>query len=420
MKGRLRWKLTLSFLVIFALFTLAIVFIGQSQAHRYRTEALRERLDAYSQFIIAWIAQGGVPDGIAPLLPSNLRITWVGKDGNVLYDNLFAEPANLENRSSRPEIVAAREHGSGSEIRTSATTGQPYLYYALHYGDGFVRVALPYDIQVRDFLKSDNGYLYLILALFIVGLLLVYIAGTHFEKSAQYLRERRLKHEMTGNIAHELRTPVTSIRGFLETVLESQLPPEVQRNFLTKAYSQTLNLSELIRDMGLLTKIEERPGQFAMVPVDLRLLFDRVVEDLQKELVSHRISVMAKLGESPIVLGNENLLYSVFRNLLDNAIRHAGEGVTVTIYEISRRDGRVYLSFADNGAGLADRTHRARLFERFYRVDEGRTRDGGGSGLGLSIVKNAVRLHGSAIEAASLPTRGLEFTFSLPLAGHNK
>jgi signal transduction histidine kinase len=220
---------------------------------------------------------------------------------------------------------------------------------------------------------------------------------------------------MTGNIAHELRTPVTDIRGYLETVLDNRLDPDKEREFVAKAYEQTLALSELIRDMSLLSKMNEAPGSFQLKPFPLAGLIEKVSADLSEQLQSKDIVIHSTIPADCMIAGNEGLLYSVFRNLIDNVINHAGESVTISINKYNEDGKFAYFSFSDNGAGIGDEKHLNRLFERFYRVNEGRTRETGGSGLGLSIVKNAVTFHGGTIAVKNGTEGGLVFLFSLPL-----
>jgi signal transduction histidine kinase len=133
-------------------------------------------------------------------------------------------------------------------------------------------------------------------------------------------------------------------------------------------------------------------------------------------LEAKEIQVHSSLAPDLLVSGNENLLYSVFRNLIDNVINYAGENTTVQIKQYNQEDKFAYISFSDNGVGIKDQKHLSRLFERFYRVEEGRSRDTGGSGLGLSIVKNVILFHGGTISVRNVPAGGLEFLFSLPVA----
>lgn len=227
-------------------------------------------------------------------------------------------------------------------------------------------------------------------------------------------KTRRMKHEMTGNIAHELRTPVTSIRGFLEIVLDNELSEEKNREYLERAYSQTKTLSELISDMSLLTRIEGKQDAFGFLDIDIHRLLEKVHSDTSAALADKNISFKASIPNGLTVKGNESLLYSIFRNLTDNVIRHAGEGVEIKIKVTEIKDGMLYFSFADNGKGIDNDENLNRLFERFYRINEGRTRETGGSGLGLSIVRNAVLFHGGNISARNIEPHGLEFIFTLP------
>ena len=171
--------------------------------------------------------------------------------------------------------------------------------------------------------------------------------------------------------------------------------------------------------MSLLTKIENSAASFRFAPVRLDNIIDRVMTELEPALQEKRITLHNELPAGVTVLGNESLIYSVFRNLTDNVIHHAGSDVTITIALRDRRDGFLYLSFADNGRGIAEPEKLHRLFERFYRVDEGRTRDNGGSGLGLSIVRNIINLHKGTITVRSGCNGGLDFLFSLPTADRN-
>lgn len=422
MKLNFQQKLILSFLVIFAVFTVGIIVFEQAHARRYKTEALQERLDAYADQTTQYLLMHGsyAPmDSLLSLMPRDIRLTLVGRDGQVAYDNAVTAPATMENHATRPEIAQAVEKGSGTHIRTSASNNYPYLYYAKDIGTNLiVRVALPYDINVQSFLKPDNAFLYFVIALFGIGIGFIWYVGRHFGLSEQRLRHfevqeknRRLKQELTGNIAHELRTPVTSIRGFLEIVLNNDLKTSRAQEYLQRAYYQTLTLSELISDMSLLTRLDEKKDGFKFSKVDVRKLLERLKADIATQLAEKNISISTDIPAGLTVRGNEGLLYSIFRNLADNVIAHAGKDVDIHIHATRKSDGIVEFSFADTGIGIKDERHLDRLFERFYRVGEGRTRDTGGSGLGLSIVKNAVQLHGGTISVRNAAPHGLEFTF---------
>jgi len=228
-------------------------------------------------------------------------------------------------------------------------------------------------------------------------------------------KTKRLKQEMTGNIAHELRTPVTSIRGFLEIIISNNLSKEKKMEYIKRAYTQTQVLSELIADMSLLTKMDERAESLKFSKVNINELIQNIKNASAIALSEKNIQFYANLPENLFIFGNESLLYSIFRNLTDNVIRHAGENVSINIKTLpDLNDGKVYFVFSDTGKGVGENIMLERLFERFYRVEEGRSRDTGGSGLGLSIVKNAVLFHGGTITVRTGgENTGLEFLFSL-------
>jgi signal transduction histidine kinase len=468
MKVSYKQRLTVSFCIILAGFTIGVAAFEQYREKQYKTEALEEKLDACAEIACRYTGRYDRPqavfDSLSQWLPPAMRVTLIDLQGRVLYDNRLTPDTPLENHARRPEILQAARHGKGSDIRVSASNSRKYLYYAKRFDRYYIRMALPYDIQVRHFLKPGNGFLYYILALFAAGILFInYVAGrfgksirqlrdfsmavgssaaniadTHFpddelgeigakivqnyvqlrtnEKKIELEKEktRQLKQELTGNVAHELRTPVTSIRGYLETVLEQPLDPEKERQFLQKAYRQTLLLSELIRDMSLLTKLEEPSGVFQLQPVELAAVIRKATADLEPALQAQGIVVDAGVPQDTLVRGNENLLYAVFRNLMENVVHHAGKNVKILITQRDADGAFFHFSFADTGVGIPDERHLQRLFERFYRVTEGRTRDTGGTGLGLAIVKNSIAFHKGAITVQNRPGGGLEFLFSLP------
>lgn len=226
-------------------------------------------------------------------------------------------------------------------------------------------------------------------------------------------RTRQLKQEMTGNIAHELRTPVTGIRGYLETVLNQSLSEEQREHFIKQAYNQTMTLSGLIQDMGLITKIEDAPQSFQQQKVNINQLLESLKDDYLDIMTDKGITMKWNISANVSVMGSRNLIYSIFRNLLDNSIRYAGDNISINI-NIYKEDNRFfYFSYSDTGVGIVDQSHLNRLFERFYRINEGRTRSTGGSGLGLSIVRNAVAFHRGTITAKNRVGGGLEFLFQL-------
>ena len=231
------------------------------------------------------------------------------------------------------------------------------------------------------------------------------------EKAAR--QNRTLKMQMTSNIAHELRTPVTSIRGYLETLIACpDMKPEKKHEFIEKAYNQTIRLSELITDMALISKMEEKSSKFQKEDIDLFDVSNEVFEEFGERISALNVKVENLLEPDTVLTGNKTLVYTILKNLVENSLKYAGEDFTIHLECYSSIEKFCYLTYYDTGAGVPNE-HLDSIFERFYRIEEGRTRDVGGSGLGLSIVKNAVKFHGGDIRVINRQWGGLQFFFSL-------
>jgi Signal transduction histidine kinase len=223
----------------------------------------------------------------------------------------------------------------------------------------------------------------------------------------------RLKRQLTQNIAHELKTPVSSIQGYLETIVTNpDIPQSKIQQFLERCYAQSNRLSRLLRDISVLTRMDEAANMIDMEKVDISSIVHNIINEVSLELEEKRIKVYNLLNAGITLRGNYSLLYSIFRNLMDNAIAYAGTDIQIQISCFREDESYYYFSFADTGIGVSPE-HLNRLFERFYRVDKGRSRKLGGTGLGLAIVKNAVIIHGGTISAKNNPGGGLVFIFTL-------
>lgn len=222
-----------------------------------------------------------------------------------------------------------------------------------------------------------------------------------------------LKRQLTQNIAHELKTPIASIEGYLETILRNpDLPADQRTAFINRCFAQSNRLSALVQDISTLNRLDDGLSNINFVDVDISALVKEIMEQTHLQLQERHMTFQNNLPKQLIVKGNHSLLYSIFRNLTDNAIAYAGYATTITLSATHRTDGKWLFIFADNGVGVADE-HLQRIFERFYRVDKGRSRKLGGTGLGLAIVRNAVVVHGGSIHAEHNPTGGLRFVFTI-------
>lgn len=349
----------------------------------------------------------------------NLRVTIMDTAGNVLRDNIEPNTVHFQNHLHRHEIQQALEHGTGFTIRRSSESlGTDYFYAASKYSNkGFiVRSALPYDINLMYNLKADMGFVWFSVCVTLVLTFVLYRQTRMFGNMVDRLQEEensKLKRQLSLNMSHELKTPVSSIQGYVETILNNPKLDEKQRTqFLSRCHVQTKRLTSLLRDINTLNRIDEVPDQLEKTSLDLNRLIDGIKNDVQLSLSQRNMTAEIHIPEEIPIIGNEGLLYSVFRNLFDNSIAYAGDGSCIRLVCPGIENGMWHFQYSDNGVGISDE-HLPSIFNRFYRVDKGRSRRIGGTGLGLAIVKNAVQFHGGNIVVQQSPSGELVFDFTL-------
>lgn len=222
----------------------------------------------------------------------------------------------------------------------------------------------------------------------------------------------RIKRQLTNNINHELKTPICSIIGYLDLILTNEnLDIQNTRNFVKKSFDQAERLRQLMLDLSTITRIDEGGDQIGCESVNITQIVESIVDDTLPQAHNNNIVVENRISQNISINGNHSLVYSIFRNLVDNAISYSG-GRHVFIELMRSNPTEFSFRVRDNGIGI-DAVHLPYLFERFYRVDTGRSRKLGGTGLGLSIVKNAVLFHGGSIIAQLTNQGSLEFIFTL-------
>ncbi len=413
------------FLMLLA-FSWAIVlcFIGFQylREKEYKSQFLNAQLQQYNRHLLDTVEEGrSYEDYIAthdkPF--DELRISIIALSGAVVYDNTVSLDS-LDNHCNRPEIIDALTKGIGYNIgRQSASDGREYFYSATRGDRVVVRTAIPYSNTLHDLLAADWSFLVVMISISFAMSILAYFTtrklGEDIERVNSYEAEReknRLKRQLTNNINHELKTPVASIQVCLETLLSGiSLSDEKRQELIGRCYAHNERLRRLLSDVSLITRMEDGGQLINREKVVVNKIIEEIAEELKIMPEEERLILHSNFVEDVIVEGNTSLIGSIFSNLTENAIAYSeGENIYITLLENNDRMCRI--RFEDDGKGVAQE-QLSRLFERFYRVDKGRSRRKGGTGLGLAIVKHAVLFHGGTITVANRPDGGLQFDFSL-------
>ena len=459
-------KLHLTVMLVFLSFTVAFTMFQHFREKQYKIDNLEIRLQSFNesmddalyyigrndeQILSGYVKRTNIPD---------LRVTIITPKGKVVFDNIRKDYANFTNHANRKEVRNALKYGYGSEIdRNSKTLKREYFYSATYFKkDGFIiRSALPYDNNLTETLKTDQHYIWFSLTAIIILTLVLYkftgplgrnitklrsfaSKADHNEsldtedlmefpgdelgeiaekiiklyKRLQSTRKEQdvLKRQLTQNIAHELKTPVASIQGYLETILNNPgINEDMRLQFMQRCYAQSQRLTALLQDISTLNRMDDAPDMIDFTRVNISQTVKDIIKETSLQLSQKQMTFNDMLPDDIVIKGNQSLIYSIFRNLTDNAIAYAGVGTEITLSAVDNGKEWKFV-FKDNGVGVPYK-HLSRLFERFYLVDKGRSRKMGGTGLGLAIVKNAVLLHKGMIKVENRKEGGLMFTFFL-------
>jgi len=447
------------------------------QYHRekeFKAAEIDSRLQLINMYILTELGEGKEISEIdlrqfPPF--EDLRVSVITEQGDVMYDNTL-DSIHRTNHLDRVEIQEAFRNQTGYAVRRhSESTGDYYFYSARRGEEGIVvRTAVPYSLSLSTLLEADYGFLRVMGAITLIMCVLGYFAtrrvGQHilrlnrFAESVERgvrisdtepfphdelgeisnhivrlyarlqqanadrdsehraaLREQRekerIKKDLTNNINHELKTPVASVQVCVETMLEhSDMALEKREMFLRRCLASTERLKRLLDDISLITRMEDGGEAISKEPTDLAEIIREVVAERAPVARVRGMEIETDVAGPLEMEGNASLLESVFNNLIDNAVAYSG-GTRIRIAGGRDASGEIRLTVSDNGTGVAEE-HLARIFERFYRVDKGRSRAAGGTGLGLSIVKNAILFHGGSISAHNRREGGLEFDIRLP------
>lgn len=380
----------------------------------------------------------------------------------------------LKNGELTPELKMLMEQGGVGKTRrySSYRDNIEYLYSVRRSYDGeiYVHTALPYTISVFEAISSQPSMWFIVIILTIIAMITAYYATRYFGKNVELLRDfancedneerkkfavekfqsdelgdigRRivalykekddaiekgvreheiamhavkekslLKRQLTNNINHELKTPIGVIKGYIDTIIEDgEMPAEKVREFVEKMHPHVVRLCNLLNDVSTITRLEEASGSIPVSPLNFHELIYAISNELLVTPIGGDLKFVYDLPVNCEVMGNNSLLNEAIMNLVRNAAVYS-QGTEMGVKLIGQSEKYYIFQFYDNGIGV-EASHLPQLFDRFYRVDTGRSRKAGGTGLGLPIVKNTIISMGGTISVKNRVGGGLEFVFTL-------
>ena len=455
--------------------SIILCFIGFQylREKQYKSDYLSLQLQLYNRHLLEAVEEDGeaheayIDTHQKPF--DNLRISIIALSGKVVYDNMLPVDS-LDNHRMRPEVAAALKKGSGYHIgRQSTSDGLEYFYSATRGKEFIARTAIPYSASLRELLQADWTFLGVMISISLAMSVLAYFVtrrlgknmerlnrfaakaekGEAFDEDEPFpndelgsisnhivqlygqwqqtikdrdlaheaaLREEkekiRIKRQLSNNINHELKTPVASIGVCLETLLSGiALTEEKRQELIERCYTHNERLRRLLNEVSLITRMEDGSALIGKEKIVINDMLEEIADELEIMSEEEGMRLHTDFHEEVVIYGNLSLIGSIFRNLTENAIAYS-EGKNIFISLIKNNETECCIRFEDDGRGV-EQEQLPRLFERFYRVDKGRSRQMGGTGLGLSIVKHAVQFHGGSISVTNRPGGGLRFDFSL-------
>ena len=398
---------------------------------------------------------------------SSLRVTFIAANGTVIGESYL--PSNqlsqMDNHIERPEVLAAQEFGEGFSTRYSNTLKTEFIYFAKkvdqnHHGFKYVRMAQSLK-SVKDVASTYREFYFLIIGFMVIVIIIAWFllknwltdpireltqaaddisngdlsrrinintGGVEIDELAANMNQmamkldqdfRRIKRmekvrsEFLGNVTHELKTPISSISGYIETLLEGAIKDEnVNIGFLERALENVQRLEELVTDLVEISRIETGELQMNYDYFNIYNLLKDIHKDAQQRNSNKKnIKINLEVPDKKLfVYGDKGRLEQVIDNLLSNSMRYTDQG-HIRI-KVLRRDNELVFSIIDTGIGISRKSIN-RIFERFYRADKARDRRKGGTGLGLAISKHIIEAHGSNIYVDSLEGKGSTFSFGI-------
>lgn len=390
--------IVLAIALLVVVFTISFGIYEYRREHAFRVDILHSQLQLNNYHFLE-----GKGD-------STIRVTVMDTLGNVQFDSQERDISRMGNHLYREEIQQALDEGKGFAIkRTSETNGEMYFYSATRFEKQIIRSAVPYSAPLTSSLERDYTFFYYTFGILALIAIVLYLRHRLHRSEAD---KQRIKRQLTENAAHELKTPAATIEGYLETLTSTpDMPQEKQMLFIRKCYAQSQRMSRLLQDMSTLTRLDEAHIVRPETPVDLSQLLMALADEMHSSFENKGMELNLQIPERMVLPGDNALLYSLFSNIFSNAVAYASGATRFTVSGKQEISGWV-ITLSDNGQGVPA-PHLPHIFERFYRIDKGRSRRMGGTGLGLAIVKNIALQYGGGVEASETPGGGLTITVTL-------
>ncbi len=454
-----QWRLFFPLVALLWFTIAAMVVIQYNREKTYRSDAVKQQLEFIdSRVVFAY-------EHNADITPFNRFIN------DYFTHSVFKDVRVSVYNTSSNELIFS--FGDPIKHKKTEADKRPNFYYSeqiSHDGKVIVYTAMPYTMSLTEALAPDSTMWVTIILLALFVTIIAFISTFYIGKTVKLLRnfakqaatekhldatfefpkdelgevsqqivnlfnsktkaieesekehkvalaaieeKSRMKRELTNNINHEIKTPVGIIKGYIDTIADDPEMPDGTRNhFISKTQEQITRLCNLLNDISTITRLNETTAAIPTEKLNFHDLVYTIVNDVIESGSNNDMELTFDIPLDCIIDGNSSLLNSTISNLIKNSVAYS-RGTLMRLKLVAEDDDFYTFKYYDNGTGVEEE-HIPHLFDRFYRVDAGRSRKAGGTGLGLPIVKNTILTHGGKITVRNRPKGGLEFTFSLP------
>ena len=467
---RIQYRLLTIIIFIGVIGMITPIVYTKSLALNQAKDTIVEKLRSHSKIFILY-SNSSEKDTFQKMteeysIASKLRVTLIATDGTVIGESSLPmdQLSQMDNHLSRPEIIDAKDEEEGYASRYSNTLKTEFIYFAKQvdqnqFGFKYIRVAQSLK-SVENLASKYREFYYLIIAFIIFVIIMAWFLlkswltdpileltkaasdisqgdlkrrvairtgvieidelADNMNKMTIALergytgikRMEKVRSEFLGNVTHELKTPISSISGYIETLLEGALNDEsVNVGFLERSLENAHRLEELVTDLVEISRIETGELKMNFEYFNVFDILKNLTKDAKQRNSNKKIKIDLDTPDKRLfIYGDKNRLDQVIANLLSNALRYTDEGYIKV--KVSRRDNEIVFSIIDTGIGITPKALK-RIFERFYRTDKARDRQKGGTGLGLSIAKHIIEAHGSKIYVDTVEGKGSTFSFGV-------